>query len=41
MLNNAIAAWTSYRNYAAGVGDARSTQKAEREVADLAGRKGN
>ena len=40
MLNNAIAAWTSYRNYAAGVGNARATQKAEREIADLNVRKG-
>lgn len=41
MLNNAIAAWTEYRNYAAGVGDARATQKAEREVSDLTARKGS
>ena len=40
MLNNAIAAWTAYRNYAAGVGNARATQKAEREIADLTVRKG-
>ena len=39
MLNNAIAAWTAYRNYAAGVGNARATQKAEREIADLSARR--
>jgi len=38
-LNAALQAWTSYRNYAVGIGDQQALRKSDREIADLSARK--